>query len=557
MALGDVLVEMGIITKEELSSYLQKQKITNKKLGQILLEEGKIEENQLYELLSKQFNIKFETTLPLPTVEKSQILLSLVPIEFCKRKLVAPLDVRDDFIVVAIDNPSDFDLISEIRFITGRHVETRFSTATAIKNYLNDLQNLVSGRLVERRDVLESIVMGSQTKTDREESKKDESKVVGLVNKIIAEGIERKSSDIHLEVYENRVVLRYRIDGRLYNFEGPQLNLYPAVVSRIKIMSNLDISERRLPQDGAIKFLYNGRDIDIRVSIIPGIYGENVVMRILQKDTNIISDLSAIGMDSREVEIYKKALSRPNGMILVTGPTGSGKTTTLYAGINYLKEFNKKIITAEDPVEYQIDGIEQIQVNPEIGFTFASALRSFLRHDPDVIMVGEIRDTETAEIAIRSALTGHLVLSTLHTNDAPSSITRLIDMGIPPYLVASTLNLVIAQRLVRKLCDNCKSFKDISSVDLSEEIRKYFKGNDKIPVHQGCVKCGKTGFSGRIPIFEMLVLNEEIKSAILKNMSSFELRRIAIETGMKTLLDAGMEKVRKGITTIEEVISVS
>ncbi|MCX8029710.1 MAG: ATPase, T2SS/T4P/T4SS family [Brevinematales bacterium] len=549
MALGDILVEMGVISPEELTSYLHKQKTTNKKLGEILVEEGKIDELKLYEILSLQFNIKFETSLELPTAEKAQILLSLLPIDFCKKKIVAPIDFRDDFIVVAIDNPSDFDLINEIRFITGKHVETRFATTSAIREYINDLQSLLSGKIVEKKEIFDKKNKNTQIKED--------SKVISTVNNIIIEGINRKASDIHLEIYEDKVTLRYRIDGKLYKAEGPSLQIYPAVVSRIKIMSGLDISERRLPQDGAIKFEYMGKDIDIRVSVIPGIYGENVVLRILSKDVAIISDLSSIGMTLEEVKVFKEALLKPNGMILVTGPTGSGKTTTLYAGLNFLKKFDKKIITAEDPVEYQIEGIEQIQVNPDIGFTFANALRAFLRHDPDVIMVGEIRDTETAEIAIRAALTGHLVISTLHTNDASSSITRLIDMGIPTYLVSSTLNLVIAQRLVRKLCNNCKSEVSIKSVNLSDDIRNYFTPNEKIFQPVGCSKCNRTGFSGRIPIFEMLQINEEIKSAILKNLSSFELKQIARKNGMKTLRDSGMDKVKKGLTTLEEVLAVS
>lgn len=548
MALGDIFVEKGIISKEELSLYLQKQRSLNKRLGEILIEEGKISEDDLYRILSEEFNVKFENSIELPTVEKAQLLLSLIPIEFCKKKNVAPIDYKDDFVVIAIDNPSDFDLINEVRFITGKHVETRFAKTSVIKEYLSDLQNLVSGEIVGKK------VSITKTKT---ESQRDESKVVSLVNRLIIDGIEKRASDIHLEIYEDKVVLRYRIDGKLYNFDPPPLNMYSAIVSRIKIMSNLDISERRLPQDGAIKFSYANKEVDIRVSIIPGIYGENVVMRILSKDSTIISDLSRIGMNDEEIKIYKDALDKPNGMILVTGPTGSGKTTTLYSGIVYLRKFNKKIITAEDPVEYQIDGVEQVQINPDIGFTFATALRAFLRHDPDVIMVGEIRDLETAEIAVRASLTGHLVLSTLHTNDAPSSITRLIDMGIPSYLVASTLTLVIAQRLVRKLCDNCKIEKKVDLAKLSPDIRKYFKENEKIFIPSGCSKCNKTGFSGRIPIFEMLKVDENLKDAILRNLSSFELRKIAIENGMKTLRDSGMEKVKKGLTTIEEVISVS
>lgn len=548
MALGDVFVEKGIISKEELSLYLQKQRTMNKRLGEILIEEGRISEDDLYRILSEEFNVKFESTIELPSIEKAQILLSLIPIDFCKKKNVAPIDYKDDFVVIAIDNPSDFELINEVRFITGKHIETRFAKTSVIKEYLNDLQNLVSGKMIEKK----VDVVGKKVETQ-----KDESKVVLLVNKIIIEGIERKASDIHMEIYENKVVLRYRIDGKLYNFDPPPMNMYSAIVSRIKIMSNLDISERRLPQDGSIKFSYANKEVDIRVSIIPGIFGENVVMRILSKDSTIISDLSYIGMNEDEVNIYRDALDRPNGMILVTGPTGSGKTTTLYSGIVYLRKFNKKIITAEDPVEYQIDDVEQVQINPDIGFTFATALRAFLRHDPDVIMVGEIRDLETAEIAIRASLTGHLVLSTLHTNDAPSSITRLIDMGIPPYLVASTVNLIIAQRLVRRLCNNCKVEKKVDFTRLSPDIRKYFQENEKIFIPSGCSKCNKTGFSGRIPIFEMLKIDENIKDAILKNVSSFELRKIAIENGMKTLRDSGMEKVKKGLTTIEEVISVS
>jgi len=552
MAIGEVLVDAGIITKDELVEYLQKQQVSKKRLGQLLIEEGKLTEEQLYGILEKIFNVKFETSLEVPSGEKISALFSILPMEFCRKRLIAPIDISNDFIIIAIDNPSDFDTISEIRFLTSKHVGTKFATESAIKEYLDTIQNyLKTGKIVSKKY--------EEKKEERKETKvevKTESKIVEVVNNMIAEGIEKKASDIHLEVYDEGVVLRYRIDGRLYKSDPPPLELYPSVVSRIKIMSNLDISERRLPQDGSIKFIYNGKDVDIRVSVIPGIYGENVVMRILSKDTTIISDINKIGMNSSEVQLYKNALSKPNGMILVTGPTGSGKTTTLYAGIMYLKQFEKKMITAEDPVEYQINGVEQIQVNPEIGFTFAHALRAFLRHDPDVIMVGEIRDTETAEIAIRSALTGHLVLSTLHTNDAPSALTRLVDMGIPPYLVASTVNFIIAQRLVRKLCDYCKS-EIKANLDLDPELKKYFSQNEKVYVPTGCNKCNKTGFSGRIPIFEMLVMNDEIKNALLRNASSFELREIAIKNGMKTLKESGFEKVKRGLTTIEEVLGVS
>jgi len=543
-----MLVEAGIITKDELLEYLQKQHVSKKRLGQILIEEGKLTEKQLYEILEKIFNVKFETSLEIPSEEKISILFSLVPMEFCRKKLIAPIDISNDFIIIAIDNPSDFDTISEVRFLTSKHVGTKFATESAIREYLDTIQNyLKTGKIVSKKH---------EEKKETKVEVKTESKVVEIVNNIIAEGINKKASDIHLEIYDESVVLRYRIDGKLYKFEPPPLELYPSIVSRIKIMANLDISERRLPQDGSIKFIYNGKDVDIRVSVIPGIFGENVVMRILSKDTNIISDITRIGMTPEEVKLYKDALSKPNGMILVTGPTGSGKTTTLYAGIMYLKQFEKKIITAEDPVEYQINGVEQIQVNPEIGFTFAQALRAFLRHDPDIIMVGEIRDTETAEIAIRAALTGHLVLSTLHTNDAPSALTRLVDMGIPPYLVASTVNFIIAQRLVRKLCEYCKGEAKVD-LSLDPELKKYFSPNEKVYIPTGCNRCNKTGFSGRIPIFEILVVNDEIKNALLRNASSFELKEIATKNGMKTLRESGFEKVKKGLTTIEEVLGVS
>ncbi|MGB9621895.1 MAG: GspE/PulE family protein [Brevinematia bacterium] len=563
MAFGDLIVKLGIITQEELLGYLQKQKITKKRLGELLIEDGKITEKELYDILSNQFNVKFDDNLQLDDISKVPLLISLLPLEFCKKKNVAPLNIKDDFIVVAIDNPSDFDLLNEIRFITGKHVEVKYATTSAIKNYIAMLQDVATGKGVMSYAVSDSSTTQTQVKPkgngERVETKgeKDESKIVKLVNKIILEGIERKASDIHLEVYEKSTILRYRIDGKLYNFDGPSIDAYPSVVSRIKIMSNLDISERRLPQDGSIKFSYMDKEVDIRVSVIPGIFGENIVMRILSKDASIISSISTIGMDEFERKLYENALTRPNGMILVTGPTGSGKTTTLYAGIMYLKKFNKKIITAEDPVEYQIEGVEQVQINSDIGFTFANALRAFLRHDPDVIMVGEIRDTETAEIAIRAALTGHLVLSTLHTNDAVSSITRLVDMGIPPYLVVSTVNLVISQRLVRKLCDHCKIPKKLDSLKLDKSISKYFSANDIIYYPNGCPKCGKTGFSGRIPIFEILEVDDDIKEKVLDNSSSFELKQFAIGKGMKTLRDSGMEKVRKGLTTIEEVMSVS
>ncbi len=558
MPLGNILVEMGIITNDELVEYLIKQKETNKRLGELILEDGKVSEDVLYEILEKEFNIKFFDRLPEPDPSKVNLLFSILNLQFCKEKMVAPLDENGEFITVAMDDPSNFSVINEIRFISGKYVEVKFARTRAIREYLEIASEiLLTGKFDITKYSRRSRDNGSK-KVEVTQERKEDSKVINLANSIIQEGVDRKASDIHLEIYENEVVLRYRIDGKLYRFNPPPLEIYGALVSRIKIMSNLDISERRLPQDGVIKFFYNNEDIDIRVSVIPGVFGENVVMRILRKDSNLISDLSYIGMDNEEIEIYKKALQKANGMILVTGPTGSGKTTTLYAGIMYLRNFEKKIITAEDPVEYHVSGVEQIQINQDIGFTFAEALRAFLRHDPDVIMVGEIRDHETAEIAVRSALTGHLVLSTLHTNDAASTLTRLVDMGIEPYLVSSTVNLIIAQRLVRKLCPYCKKEINITSLEIGKlkMLEGKLKPGDKVFVPQECNRCNKTGFSGRIPIFELLEVDEEIREVISSGLSSSKIKEIAVKNGMKTLLDSGISKVKKGLTTIEEIIGV-
>lgn len=539
--IGQLAVRKGLISSEDLSKALEIQKKTGKKLGEVLISEGFLAEEDLYKLLEEQIGQTFLRELPIPTnIESLRPVFHKVSLDYLKKNKVAPLDLSSNVLKIAISDVMNYDLLNELKFITGYRISPVFAIPSAIDKYL---------------DVISRKLDISSMSIEVEEEEK-EAPAVKFVDAMLKDAINKGASDIHLEVYEKRVILRYRIDGVLHNFPPPPKSLYPAIVSRIKIMANLDISEHRLPQDGRIEFKSAGKNIDIRVSIIPTVWGENVVLRILSKDVSLLS-IDEIGLEEEEKSIVKKELEKSQGMILVTGPTGSGKTTTLYAFISYIKKFNKKILTVEDPVEYQIEEVTQVQVNPDIGLTFANVLRAFLRHDPDVILVGEIRDLETAEIAVRSALTGHLVLSTLHTNDAPSAITRLIDMGIPPYLVTSTLNMVIAQRLVRKLCNNCKKETTITKELLNSlGTQDILHPNDKIFEPVGCNKC-YMGYSGRIPIFEILTIDEDLRRLVLKGSSSFELKRKAMEKGFKTLRLSALEKVKKGLTSIEEVFRVT
>lgn len=551
--LGELLLEKGIVDKKTLENAISDQKKNGKRLGKILQEKGYLDEEGLYSFLEDQLGVEFVREI---NDEFHNEVFQAIPYEFCRNRLIAPIVLPGHRLKVYISEPTNTALLNEISFLSGRKVEAAYARESAIQDYLSrhaasrQTQGTATSAPAENKP--------SEAPAERVAAEDDASPVVRFVTEVILHAIEQKVSDIHLEIYEKEARLRYRIDGVLHNLEAPDIRLYPAIISRLKILAELDISEKRLPQDGRILFQFYSRPIDIRVSIIPTVYGENAVLRILDKGRALLS-IDDVGFSPQLLELVRREAKKPFGMILVTGPTGSGKTTTLYAILEHLRKTqDNKILTIEDPVEYQIPGICQVQVHSEIGLTFAAGLRSFLRHDPDVIMVGEIRDRDTAEIAVRSSLTGHLVLSTVHTNDAASTLTRFTDMGIPPYLLTSTINLIIAQRLVRKICPHCKTEKQLTETEIADwQLEGEFKPGDTVYYGKGCKQCSQTGYKGRAPIFEWIRITENLKRAVLNGASSLELRQAAKEEGMPILKDFGLDRVREGLTTIEEIEKIA
>ncbi len=534
-----------------------------------LIKRKVVSEEKLLSLLSEFFGVPY---VDLREVEIPSDVIKIVPRSTAEKNLVIPFEKKGPVLKLAMADPSDVQTRERIRFTTGFKIQPYVALPFRIKEKLEEVygkaeeeffSKLKSEILKEsisskEEGELEEVVTSSQViSLDNLKSLASQAPIVKLVNALIMEALNKGASDIHIEPFEKELRIRYRIDGVLHEVGKYQPNIKDAVVARIKVLSGLDIAEKRLPQDGRMKAKYQGREIDFRVSTVPTIYGEKVVLRILDKGS-LKLDLSELGLEDREYELLKKAIFAPYGMVLVTGPTGSGKTTTLYSSLLTVNRPEVNIMTVEDPVEYNLYGINQVQVNPEIGLTFARVLRAFLRQDPDIIMVGEIRDTETAEIAIEAALTGHLVLSTLHTNDAPSTVTRLIDMGIEPFLVSSSIILVIAQRLARKICPYCKApYTYPKEVLLEvgftpEEIEKLqtYKG-------MGCEKCDFTGYKGRVALYEVMEVVPEIRDAVVKGKNADEIRKIAKKYGMRTLREIGKIKIAKGITTPEEVLRVT
>lgn len=482
-------------------------------------------------------------------------LIERVPLPFAKGNLILPLKMENGKVLVALSEPKGIFVLNDVERLLSNPVRPMFTSQNNIMNAIHRFYDRLSGSAQEVIDglngkTLDTLVTEWEAPKDLIELT-DEAPIIQLLNSLLFQAVKERASDIHIEPYESAVEVRFRVDGVLYPVLSPPKAIQEAVVSRVKIMAGLDIAEKRLPQDGRIRLLIAGRDIDVRVSIIPTSFGERVVLRLLDRKRGLIG-FGELGLTPAQVRTLDSLLSRTSGIILVTGPTGSGKTTTLYASLNGINSTKRNIITIEDPVEYQLKGIGQVQVNPKIGLTFANGLRSILRQDPDVIMVGEIRDRETAEIAVHSALTGHLVISTLHTNDAPTAITRLVDMGIEPFLVASSLSAVIAQRLVRVLCPHCKE----EYIPASEESAIFKWSVRKLWRPTGCEKCFKTGYYGRLGIFEMLIVEQDMHFIILKNPDSTALKEYAVSKGMKTLKDDGLEKASAGITSLDEVMRV-
>jgi len=559
-SLGTLLVENRVVSERQLEKALQRQRERGGLLGDILIEMGFASEREVISALARQLNI--EHIAPEEVTHIDGELLKLIPERVARQYMVVPLSAHDNAIEVAMANPFDILAIDDLRALTKSRINTaiisrdgarilieKFYTTSAREESLEDVLRDASETHVElKRDTVED----RDVALERLKEQSEAAPIVRLVDYIIANAINERASDIHVEPQEKRINIRYRIDGILHDIISPAKELQMAIVSRIKIMANLDIAERRLPQDGRFTIRIRHREVDLRVSTLPTIFGEKVVMRLLEKGA-LSLDLEKLGFDDKALEVFKRHITKPHGMILLTGPTGSGKTTTLYSGLSAIKSTEINIVTVEDPVEYQISGVYQVQANPKIGLTFATGLRHILRQDPDIIMIGEIRDLETAEMGIRSALTGHLVFSTLHTNDSAGTITRLVNMGIEPFLVASSLNLSAAQRLVRRICPQCKESYRPNKVALASLGLP--KSNDTM-FHRGkgCSMCRGTGYFGRLALCEMLEMTQAIRNLVLNGADGDTIRQTAIELGMVTLRQNGIQKVVDGVTTIEEVM---
>ena len=563
LRLGELLIKEGLLTQEQLGKTIALQNKEGGRLGEILVKLGMVKEEQLVGVLGKQLGIPYfslGTGMLKPAVDQG--LEELVLKDVAVKNMVLPLSRTLKSLTCAMYDPLDIILIDNLKKLTGCEINPVIATKSDIIKAIEDFYgrtSLFKEAVAASYDTpVESQLEGIEMTEDEELSldrliaRAEEAPVVKLVDLIIRQAIDERASDIHIEPYKEKISLRYRIDGKLYEIPPPAKHLHLPIISRIKILAKLDIAEKRLPQDGAFMVKLEERPIDLRISTIPTIYGEKVMLRILDRSV-VILDLNKLGFEAKQLELVRKAINSPYGLVFLTGPTGSGKTTTLYAALNEIKSPTKNIITIEDPVEYRLEGINQVQIKPEIGLTFANALRSFLRQDPDIIFVGEVRDLETAEICIRSALTGHLVLSTLHTNDAPSAINRLIDIGVEPYLITPSLLAVVGQRLVRKLCQECKEAYEPSEQQLGGIKLK----TDLIYKAKGCSKCNQTGFRGRNCITEVMVVNDQIREMIGQKRTFQELRKVAREIGMQTLYESAIRKVEEGITSLEEAISVT
>ncbi|PYQ54902.1 MAG: type IV-A pilus assembly ATPase PilB [Acidobacteria bacterium] len=562
--LGELLVRTGRINPTQLNEALALQKEQGGRVGTNLVKLGYLTEKQLVESLSQHFNVP---SVDLNGVEIEEAVLKIIPADLARKYTILPVTKTGATITVAMIDPTNVFAMDDVKFMTGYRVEPVVASETGIRTAIDRYYG--STHAIELKKVMEDL--SEESTSDLEvleeeenldlatlEEESEQAPVVKLVNLVLTDAIKRGASDIHIEPYEKEYRVRYRIDGILYEMMHPPLKLKEAITSRCKIMARLDIAEKRLPQDGRIKIKTKisgkSKDLDYRVSVLPTLFGEKIVMRLLDKD-KLMLDMSKLGFEAESLRKFEAAILKPYGMVLVTGPTGSGKTNTLYSALQRINTPEVNIMTAEDPVEFNLGGINQVQTREQIGLNFAAALRSFLRQDPNIILVGEIRDFETAEVAIKAAMTGHLVLSTLHTNDAPSSISRLMNMGIEPFLVATSVHLIAAQRLVRRICSFCKEPFEmpppaLTQVGFSEhEARtlKLFRG-------RGCERCSNTGYKGRVALYEVLEIEDEMREMILSGASAFELRQKAIQNGMITLRGSGLQKIRDGMVSIEEVV---
>jgi len=589
--LGEMLVKAKLITEEQLKQALEEQSKTGGRLGYNLSKLNILDESEVVSFLSKQYGVP---SINLTEFEVDENILKLIPAKTAKKYQLIPISRTGGTLTLAMADPTNVFALDDIKFMTGYNVEPVVASETAIEDAimkayegggfgtgtdssmqltdysLDDLDGgafegeMEAGPMLDV-DEFDTLVQGAMDDVEVIEDVDDdflsgdvEAPIIKLVNGILVRAFKMKVSDVHIEPYEKVMRVRYRLDGVCKTVMNLPLKIRNAVISRVKIMSNLDIAERRLPQDGRIKMKLGRRaEIDFRVSVLPTLFGEKIVLRLLDK-SNLQLDMTKLGFEEQALEDFKEAIHKPYGMVLVTGPTGSGKTTTLYSALADLNKDDVNIMTAEDPVEFNLMGINQVQMHDEIGLNFAASLRSFLRQDPDIILVGEIRDYETAEIGIKAALTGHMVLSTLHTNDAPATINRLLNMGVEPFLVASAVIMVVAQRLGRKVCEDCKEVVDVplnALIDIGftdEEAKEItcYKG-------EGCNSCGGTGYKGRIALYEVMVANDEVKEVILQGGTTFEIKEAAVKGGMKTLRMSGLQKIKDGVTTIEEVLRVT
>jgi len=547
--LGDLLIENGLITEAQLKVALNESKKSGKKLGETLIDLDYIDENTIINVLSEQLGIDKVTT---EDIHFEKPLKEILPEKLARKFKVVPVDFKDNEIIVATNDPTNIFMLDEIGRITKKEIIPTIISKDDLFNALEKIYG-TEDRLYKIVSDVENKIVELGSDEEIAKSVAEDSSVVMLVDGIISKAISERASDIHIEPDEDVLRVRYRVDGILHEVLSLSKVLHPAVISRIKIMSDIDIAEKRIPQDGRFKIRKDFKDIDFRVSTLPTNYGEKVVLRILDREQALL-DLSNIGMDKYSLSVYQNIIDKPYGIILIAGPTGSGKTTTLYASLNKLNSLEKNIITVEDPIEYNFKLINQVNVDETAGLTFANALRSILRQDPDIIMVGEIRDRETAAISIQASLTGHLVLSTIHTNDAASSIVRLVEMGIEPYLVATSLIGVVGQRLVRKICPYCKvEYKPDAEIAAMLGIDK------NVPIYrgEGCEKCKYTGYQGRIGIYEVMGVGKKIRNIIAKGGSTDDIKQVALENGFRQMRESGFELVKNGVTTLEEVLRVT
>jgi type IV pilus assembly protein PilB len=578
--IGELLLKEKRITPEQLQQALNDQRANGGKLGYNLVKMGVVKDEEITALLSKQYGVP---SINLTQFEIDPGVIKLIPPDTAQKYQIVPLSRAGATLTIAMTDPTNVFAMDDIKFMTGYNVEPVVASETAVIEAIQKYYPVagkaavaavapsgpsaleMASRGLEEMQALEGTASEVEVLEELQEisaealaRQGEEAPVVRLVNVVLMSAIQKGASDIHIEPYEKELRVRYRIDGILYNIMNPPLKYRDAISSRVKIMSKLDIAEKRLPQDGRIKIRFNEggvpKEIDFRVSVLPTLFGEKIVMRLLDKD-KLMLDMTKLGFEPESLTKFESAILRPWGMVLVTGPTGSGKTNTLYSSISKINTPETNIMTAEDPVEFNLVGINQVQMREAIGLNFAAALRSFLRQDPNIILVGEIRDFETAEIAVKAALTGHLVLSTLHTNDAPSTINRLMNMGIEPFLVASSVHLICAQRLVRRACANCKEPAPLPPAVLIQAGFSPELANEVTPMKgKGCEKCNMTGYKGRVGLYEVMEIAEELRELILVGASGLELRRKAIDEGMITLRQSGLRKVQAGMTTIEEVV---